>query len=119
MTRKRFLMVDDDPALRGLLQEYLETRGHAVETAANGYEALTKIDQANYDAVVTDYNMPELNGVAVLQHIRRHHPSLPVVMMTGERRDPAAVQSLVAMGAETCLLKPFAPQDLALALHCS
>lgn len=112
MMRKRILLVDDDPVVRTMLQEYLETYGHSVETAANGYEALTKIDQAGYDAVVTDYNMPDLNGLAVLQHIRQRQPSLPVVMMTGERDSEVAIQSFVALGALACLFKPFDFQAL-------
>lgn len=116
MIRKRILLVDDDLTLRGLLQAYLETHGHAVETAGNGRDALTKLGQAGYTAVVTDYNMPEVNGLAVLQHIRQHQPSLPVLMMTGERGGPATVQTLVALGAKACLLKPFDPEDLEQAL---
>ena len=57
--RKRLLLVDDDPAFRNSLQEYLERHGHAVETAENGWEALTKPKQAGYDVVLTDYNMPQ------------------------------------------------------------
>ena len=116
MIRQRILLVDDDPTLRRLLQAYLETRGHAVETAENGRDALTKLGQTGYDAVVTDYNMPEVNGLAVLQHIRQHQPSLPVVMMTGESGGFAAAQTLVALGAQACLFKPFDPQDLEQAL---
>lgn len=66
MVMQRILLVDDDPTLRRLLQAYLETRGHAVETAENGRDALAKLGRTGYDAVVTDYNMPEVNGLAVL-----------------------------------------------------
>jgi two-component system, NtrC family, response regulator HydG len=112
MNRKRLLLVDDDPAIRIVLQEYLESHGHAVETAENGRVALTKLEQAGYDAVVTDYNMPEVNGLALLQHIQQYHPLLPVVMMTAERSSHVAVQSFVALGAQACLLKPFDLQQL-------
>jgi two-component system, cell cycle response regulator len=110
---KRILLVDDDPDIRSLLQDYLEIHGHAVETAQNGREALTKLDQAGYDAVVTDCNMPGLDGLAVLRHVRQNRPSLPVVMMTGEGSSQLAVQTLVALGAQACLFKPFALQELA------
>ena len=50
MMVKRILLVDDDPSIRSVLQDYLEFRGHAVETAENGREALTKLDRAGYDA---------------------------------------------------------------------
>ena len=116
MIIQRILLVDDDPTLRRLLQAYLETCGHAVETAENGRDALTKLGRTGYDAVVTDYNMPEVNGLEVLRHIRQHQPSLPVVVMTGERGGSTAVQALVALGAQACLFKPFDPEDLKQAL---
>lgn len=110
--RKRLLLVDDDPAFRNSLQEYLEGHGHAVETAENGREALTKLEQAGYDVVLTDYNMPEVNGLGVLQHVQQYHPFLPVVLMTGERSSNVAVESFVALGAQACLFKPFELQQL-------
>ena len=104
---KRLLLVDDDPDFRSVLQQHLVRHGHAVETAENGREALTKLEQAGYDVVLTDYNMPELNGLAVLQHIQQYHPFLPVVMMTAERSSHVAAKSFVALGAHACLFKPF------------
>ena len=63
--------MDDDPAFRNSLREYLERHGHAVETAENGREALTKLKQAGYDVVLTDYNMAQVNGLGVLQHVQQ------------------------------------------------
>ena len=108
---KRILLVDEDPAVRSLLQEYLETHGHAVETAENGREALTKLDESGYDAVVTNYNMPEVNGLEVLHHARQRQPSIPVVMMTGESWSHLAAQALAALVAQACRLKAFAPRS--------
>jgi DNA-binding response OmpR family regulator len=109
---KRILLVDDDPDILSTLQDYLEIHGHAVDTAENGREALTKLGQAGYDAVVTDCIMPELDGLGVLRHVRKNRPSLPVVMMTGESSGQRVVQMFVALGAQACLFKPFAPQEL-------
>ena len=61
---------------------------------------------------MTDCNMPELDGLAVLRHVRQSQPSLPVVMMTGESRGQYTVQMFVALGARACLFKPFAPLEL-------
>jgi CheY-like chemotaxis protein len=108
---KRVLLVDDDPTVRSVLREYLETHGHAVETAENGREALTKLEQTGYDAVVTDYNMPEVNGLEVLRHVRQHQPSVPVVMMTGESWSHLAAQALAALVAQACRFRPFAPRS--------
>jgi DNA-binding NtrC family response regulator len=111
--RGRLLLVDDDLHIRIMLQAYLEALGYIVETAVNGRDALTKLGQADYDLVVTDYDMPEVDGSAVFRHIRQHQPSLPVVIMTGGGNySITAVQSLVELGAQACLFKPFDLQKL-------
>lgn len=112
MLGKRFLVVDDDPVVRGSLQKYLEVNGCVVETAENGLEALTKLEQAEYDAMLLDYVMPVVNGLTVLRHVQRNYPSLAVMILTGERFSEVAVQSLLAMGARACLFKPFEPLEL-------
>lgn len=118
MSGKRFLVVDDNPVLRNVLQTYLERKGYAVETVENGRDALTKLGQTVYDAVLLDYMMPEVNGLEVLRHVRRHHPSLPVMMMASERYSHVAATSFVALGARGCLFKPFDPQDLEQVMKC-
>jgi CheY-like chemotaxis protein len=120
MSGKRFLVVDDDPALRGQLRTYLERKGHRVEAVGNGREALIRLDQAVYDAVLLDYMTSEIkiNGLTVLRHVRQHYPSLPVMMMTHERCGHVATESFVALGARGCLFKPLAPQDLERIVTC-
>jgi DNA-binding NtrC family response regulator len=110
--RGRLLLVDDEVQVRTMLQVYLENHGYIVETAVNGRDALTKMDETDYDLVVTDYNMPEVDGSAVLQHIRQYRPSLPVVIMTGVGSCSVAVQTLKELGAQACLSKPFDLQKL-------
>jgi CheY-like chemotaxis protein len=118
MLRRSILVVDDDPDLRGILQERLTSRGHRVETAENGHDALTKLDQADFDGVLLDYLMPGITGLAVLQHIRQHRPLLPVVvMMTGATGSQMAAQARAA-GARACLLKPFDQGKLEQVVQC-
>jgi CheY-like chemotaxis protein len=59
--RGRLLLVDDEVHVRTMLQVYLENHGYIVETAVNGRDALTKMNETDYDLVVTDYNMPEVD----------------------------------------------------------
>lgn len=116
--RKRILVVDDDPVFRSLLQVLLEENGHIGEMAENGREALTKLAQADYDAVLLDYMMPEANGLTVLQHIQQRHPSMPVVMITGHTSNEFAALAL-AGGARACLFKPFDCVEFEQVLKCS
>ena len=110
--RWRVLLVDDDHHIRIMLKAFLETRGYRVELAVNGQDALTKLGEADYDIVVVDYNMPEVDGLEVLRHTRQSWPSLPVVLMTGGGRSAITAQAIVELGAEACLLKPFDLQTL-------
>jgi CheY-like chemotaxis protein len=106
LIKKHILVVDDDPVLRTLFQALLENYGYTSETAENGGEAETKLAQADYDAVLLDYMMPGITGLTVLQHIQEHHPSTPVVMITGHAGGQVAPLALLA-GARACLYKPF------------
>ena len=118
MLRTRILVVGDDPDLRSILQERLTSRGYRVETAENGHDALTKLDQADFDGVLLDYLMPGITGLTVLPHIRQHRPLLPVVMMmTGQTGSQMAAQAR-AVGARACLLKPFDQGKLEQVVQC-
>ncbi|MGD9849983.1 MAG: response regulator [Nitrospirales bacterium] len=108
---KHILVVDDDSALRTLFQALLESYGYSSDTAENGPKALSKLAKASYDAVLLDYMMPGMTGLALLQHLQQRYPSLPVVMLTGHTHAQVAGQAL-AVGARACLYKPFNCQQL-------
>jgi CheY-like chemotaxis protein len=110
--RWRVLLVDDDHHIRIMLKAFLESREYGVELAVNGQDALTKLGEADYDIVVVDYNMPEVDGLEVLRHTRQSRPSLPVVLMTGGGRSAITARAIVELGAQACLLKPFDLQEL-------
>ena len=97
------LIVDDEPALRFALGELLGERGHRVITAASGHEALTSLDDA--DVVLSDLNMPGMDGLALLAEIAARDPSLPVLLLTAHGSERVAVQALKA-GAYDYLTKP-------------
>jgi len=117
MLRTRILIVDGDPDLRDILQDRLTYRGYRVETAENEHDALTKLDQADFDGVLLDYLMPGITGLTVLQQIRQHRPLLPVVMMTGQTGSQVVAQACPA-GARACLLKPFDQGKLEQVVQC-
>ncbi len=114
LKQRRVLLVDDDHHVRILLKTFLETRGYMVELAVNGLDAVTKLGEADYDIVVTDYNMPEVNGLGVLWYIQEHRPSIRVVLMTGaDRMFPSTDdQQLMGLGAQAYLVKPFELRQL-------
>src|SRR5262245_66426964 len=87
----RLLVVDDDPDIRQLLKGVLEAYHFVVATAANGREAVERVQSEAPDGVFLDVRMPVMDGFRALQAIRREHPTLPVIMISASRSDVAEV----------------------------
>jgi DNA-binding NtrC family response regulator len=111
MARENVLVVDDEPDMRDALTAALRREGLCICTAANGVEALEKIQGQPFDLIVTDVRMPRMGGLALLQELKRTSPTIPVIMMTGYGRIEDAVEAMKA-GAFDYLLKPFSLEDL-------
>ena len=103
------LVVDDEPGVRFALTELFGERGHRVLVARSAAEALELVDEA--DAVLSDLNMPGMDGLALLAELRARDPSLPVVLLTAHGSERVAVQALKA-GAYDYLAKPFDIDEL-------
>jgi two-component system, chemotaxis family, chemotaxis protein CheY len=105
----RVLFVDDEPAVREIAALWLHAAGFDVVTAADGVSALRHFDAARFDVVVTDIFMPEVDGIELIQDLRRRRPELPVVAISGggTYRDNSALIVASSLGADAALLKPF------------
>lgn len=103
----RLLIVDDDPDLLIILPEALQFRlaQSVIDTAASAQIALEQIHKVDYDAIVTDIKMPGMDGLALMQEIRRIRPSTPTLLMTAHGEHDLAVKSLES-GAYAFLQKP-------------
>jgi len=111
MARENILIIDDEPDMREALTAALRREGLCVFTAANGVEALEKVQGQSFDLIITDVRMPRMGGLALLQELRRTSVETPVIMMTGYGRIEDAVEAMKA-GAFDYLLKPFSLDDL-------
>lgn len=102
----RILVVEDDQVLMGLYVRLLEDMKLPVDQSTNGLDALEKLSTNFYSLVITDLNLPGLNGIALLQWIQRHRPATNAVVISG---DGGADRILAAMreGAKNYLVKPF------------
>jgi DNA-binding response OmpR family regulator len=121
----RILVVDDDTLVRETVAAVLRDAAHDVAEAADGRQALGMLDDAAYDLVVTDVLMPEVDGIGLVLAIRKRHPSLRIVCVSGGGRNVTESYLPVAakLGADMTLAKPFLPAELletvdaALAMH--
>lgn len=82
-TDAKILVVDDDAALLDLLVDTLSTIGYSAVPARGGSEALARLKQDTFDLVISDIKMPEIDGISLLNEIRRSYPGVPVLLITG------------------------------------
>lgn len=110
----RIMVVDDMSTSRGLIVQALEAFGiRSVSHAAGGAEALTAIASAPVHLVISDYNMPGMDGLQLLQILRDHERTRGTgfILITG-RADPALIEAGKTLGMNNFLRKPFEPGDL-------
>lgn len=100
------LIVEDDPNLSDALSDTLELEGYRVVTAGNGTDALLKLASIRVNLVVSDVQMPVMDGFELMRNIHAKHPGLPVILMTAYGTVPKAVQAMQG-GAADYLIKPF------------
>jgi two-component system, cell cycle sensor histidine kinase and response regulator CckA len=100
------LLVDDEPRMCDSLKYLLENNEFQVRTALSGFDALHWISREEYDVAVLDIGLPDIDGIQVMQHIRKHHPDTDVVIVTGNATLESALSALRS-GAFDYLKKPF------------
>ncbi|MCU0572514.1 MAG: sigma-54 dependent transcriptional regulator [Syntrophobacteraceae bacterium] len=101
----RILVVDDEPLTLELIVEGLADRGYSIDVASSGTEAIAKAEETSYDVVITDLNMPGMDGMEVLDHFNENRPGTMVILLTAYGTIETAVQA-VKRGAFDYLTKP-------------
>ena len=107
----RILVVDDEEPLARAIGRGLTAAGYEVSTAVDGMRAVDLLGRIEFDAIVSDIDMPGLNGIRLLEAVRRHDVDVPVILMTGAPDVKTAVLA-VEHGALRYLIKPVAIEDL-------
>lgn len=108
---RRVLVVDDEANLRQTMARILHQMGCEVTTAADGTEALQRLEAAPYDLVYLDIRLPGMDGLQVLRQIHDRYPQLAVVLLTAHASISSAVEA-VRLGATDYLIKPITPEAL-------
>jgi CheY-like chemotaxis protein len=108
---KIILVVEDDRAIRLLVSELMKSAGYAVDTARDGVEGLEKLKKKQYDLMLLDIWMPNMNGLEVLAELKKQ-PSPPKVIVMTADNTPETLLTAVRQQAYQYLAKPFRPQAL-------
>jgi DNA-binding NtrC family response regulator len=111
MKRLHVLVVEDDETLRDLLGQALQGWGYQTVAVSSGGRALELLETQLFEVAVVDIHLPEMDGVEVLRHLKRHDPSIEVLIMTGDPTVATAVETL-KLGAYDYLTKPLILDEL-------
>lgn len=111
MRNYNILAIDDDPIVLQLLEVALERGGYCVKNAAGGREAIETLHHEIFDMVITDLEMGEPDGFAVLQAAKKLHPLAGLIVMTGNKDVSSAIRAS-SIGVDDYCLKPFSPKEL-------
>ncbi|HKD91335.1 MAG TPA: response regulator, partial [Terriglobales bacterium] len=114
--KAKILVVDDEPNILLTLTAILQHEGYEIESATGGEEAIASVRRHHYDVVLTDLKMPRVDGLDVLDEVRRSSPQTVTLMMTGYAALDSAVEA-VQRGAYEYLMKPVEIADLKLAVQ--
>ena len=117
MSDQRVLIVDDEESARHGLSELVASWGYVTDTAADGREALQRVDKFAPLVVITDVVMPNLDGFQLLADIRQEHPETSVILLTGQGSVEAAIRSVKDEGAFYYFEKPIETRKLQLVLR--
>ena len=105
------LIVDDDDIVRESLVIALENRGFVCDQASDGTEALVCITEKDFDVVITDIEMPKMNGIELIRMTKQIRPRIPIIAITGAERE-FPYKMVMDMGADEYLGKPFSIKEL-------
>jgi two-component system response regulator HydG len=114
--RPSVLLVDDAPDMLELLRRSVQAMGLVAYTAANVVDAIDLMGQDAVDLVITDLNMPGVGGIQLVRYIARHHPTIPVLVVTGYPNVQDAVE-VMKLGAVEYITKPFTQAELERAVN--
>jgi len=108
----KILVVDDSATMRRIVINSLSTLGYTeIVEADNGASALKKLGQGGVEMIITDWNMPEMDGLEFVQTVRTGNPHIPILMVTTNAAKDDIIQAVQA-GVNNYVVKPFTPETL-------
>ncbi len=109
----RILVIDDDEATRAVIEEILARQGHQVTLAAGGRTGLAEARRRNFDLVLVDIIMPDIDGMETISELREMSATVPIIAMSGSSPNSAGyLETATVLGASAALAKPFSKREL-------
>ena len=112
---QRIFIVDDEANVRAVFSDVLRREGYIVKGVKDGSEAIKAIDEESFDLALVDLGMPKMDGIEVLENIKKRKPQISVIIYTGCGSVTTAVAAM-RKGAANYLNKPFSPEELKLSI---
>lgn len=112
----KILVVDDEELIRNLVVNVLSELGHSWITAIDGVDALQKMGENQFDAVITDVTMPNMDGIILTREISKQNPAIPVMVMIPFDEE-YSIGTAISVGAREFIKKPFSLDEFAIRLH--
>ncbi len=109
----KILIADDESAIRTLIAKYAAFEGYTTEEAENGMQAVEKCKNNNYDLLILDIMMPELDGFSAGREIKKINPALPIILLSARGEEYDRINGF-EIGADDYVVKPFSPKELML-----
>ncbi|HED52995.1 MAG TPA: response regulator [Phycisphaerales bacterium] len=108
----RILLVDDSKTMRSIQKSVLAQIGHTeIEEACDGQDALSKVGAFQPELMLVDWNMPNMDGITFVKHIRQTDKTTPIIMVTTESEKTRVIEAIKA-GVNNYVVKPFTPDAL-------
>ncbi len=112
MSRHAILMVDDEPNVLKAFQRALRKEPFTLFTAASGAEGLKLLEARDVSLIISDYNMPQMNGLEFLKNVKADYPHILGIMLTGQAEIEIAVKAINEAGVYKFIQKPWEDRDL-------
>ena len=104
--QQRILLVNDEKNIRVVLSDILRAKGYQVKGVKDGYEAIKLVDEEIFNLVIVDLRMPQMNGIKVLENIKRKNPQIPVIICTAYKTTTTAKEAIRKGAHDYLVLHP-------------
>ena len=107
----KILVVDDEFRIRQIIRKYAEFEGYEVDEAVDGMQAIQVCRKENFDLIIMDVMMPELDGFSACREIKKFKPDTPIIMLSARGEEYDKIHGF-ELGSDDYVVKPFSPKEL-------